>query len=81
MKDAKNEMKRIYDIYVSAWEKNWAFSPLDWTEFEWLASDFKMVAVADLVLIVEANGKPVGFSFTLPNLNENMPKNGRIFPF
>ena len=64
-KDAKNEMKRIYDIYVSAWEKNWGFSPLDWEEFEWLASDFKTVAVPDLVLIVEADKKACRFCFHL----------------
>lgn len=35
-----------------------------------------------LVLLVEDRaGKPVGFSVTLPNVNEIAPRNGRLLPF
>lgn len=81
LKDAKAEIQRMYDIYMKAWEKNWGFAPASRKEFDFLMSDLATVAVADLVLFVEVNGRTVGFSATLPNVNEKMPRNGRLFPF
>ncbi len=81
LKKANEEIAVMYDLYVRAWERNWGFVPLDEEEFQFLMGDLKTVAIADLVLFVEVDGKPVGFTATLPNVNEKMPKNGRLFPF
>lgn len=80
-KDAQAEITRMYEVYTKAWEKNWGFVPLDEEEFQFLMGDLKTVALPSLVLFVEVDGKPVGFCASLPNVNEKMPKNGRLFPF
>ncbi len=81
MNDVPGELKNIFDIYLSAWQKNWGFVPLDFKEWEWLMTDLKQIVVPELVIFVEFEGKAVGFSATVPNVNEHMPKNGRLFPF
>lgn len=81
LNDADNEIDRMFDLYVQAWQKNWGFVPLTKKEFTWLAQDLKEVAIPELVMFVEQDGKPVGFCATLPNVNEVLPKNGRLFPF
>lgn len=81
LSDADQEMERMFELYVKAWQKNWGFVPLTKREFIWLAQDLKQVAIPELVLFVELDGKPVGFCATLPNVNEVLPKDGRLFPF
>ena len=52
-------------------------------ELEHMAKEFRPIADPDLCLIAEVKGEPVGFSLTLPNLNEvfkHLP-DGRLFPF
>ena len=51
-------------------------------EFSHTAKDMKKIVDRDLVFIVEVDGKPAGFSLSLPDLNEALIKlNGRLFPF
>jgi GNAT superfamily N-acetyltransferase len=79
--DIEAEIGRIFDIYISAWEKNWGFAPPDREEFLDLAEPMKQIVIEDLCLFVEVEGRPVAFALTLPNVNEKLPKDGRIFPF
>jgi hypothetical protein len=82
MADFENEVALLFRLYNDTWLKNWGFVPVSESEFHRIASDLKQVVAPDLVLIVEdREGKPVAFSVTLPNVNEIMPKNGRLFPF
>jgi GNAT superfamily N-acetyltransferase len=81
MKDIPREKERIFDIYLQAWQKNWGFVPLSREEFMFLASDLEMVLVPELFMFVEVAGRAVGFAGTLPNINEVLPKNGRLLPF
>lgn len=81
MKDAQAEKERIYDIYVKAWEKNWGFVPLSKKEFMFLAADLELIVIPEMFMFAEVNGKPVGFTGTIPNINEVLPRNGRLFPF
>jgi ribosomal protein S18 acetylase RimI-like enzyme len=74
-------VERIFTLYNEAWQKNWGFVKVARKEFETIVHDLKQVIVPDLVIFVEFEGKPVGFVCTLPNINEVMPKNGRLFPF
>lgn len=75
------EVALIFKIYNEAWQKNWGYVPVEREEFEQTARDLKAVIREELVLFVEVKGKPVAFGFTLPDLMEIMPKNGRLFPF
>lgn len=64
------EVARIQAVYNAAWELNWGFVPMTDAEFEKLARDLRPVVVPELVLLAEADGEPVAFSLTLPDLNQ-----------
>lgn len=82
MADFEAEVARLFRLYNESWQKNWGFVPVTEAEFKNIASDLKQIIVDTLVLIVEdKEGTPVAFSVCLPNVNEVMPKNGRLFPF
>lgn len=83
MKDFKNEVAKIKEVYNKAWEKNWGFVPATDKEFEFLAEGLKMIVNPQYALVAEHNGKFVGFALTIPNINEitiNFKK-GKLFPF
>jgi len=81
MKDFDHEVKLIKRVYNSAWEKNWGFVPMTDAEFDHLAENLKMALDPNLVLIAEVDGEPVGFSLTLPDVNQALLRtNGRLVP-
>ncbi len=83
LKDFKNEAARIKSIYNSAWEKNWGFVPFSDKEFDHLAEALKLTLDPKFGFIAEHEGKPIGFSVALPDINE-ITKNfrkGRLLPF
>ena len=48
-------------------------------EFHYLAERLRKIAQAEQVLLAEVDGKPVGFSVTLPDIHEAIrPLNGRL---
>lgn len=83
--DKKNfwkEVSRIHTVYSQAWEANWGFVPMTDQEIHHLAANLKMIYDPRLVFIAEtSDGKPVGFSLALPDINVLLKKiNGRLFP-
>ena len=81
MKDFKNEAEKVWYIYNHAWIKNWGFVPMTKAEFDHLAKNLKTAIVPDLALMAELDGKPVGFSLTLPDMNQALiHTRGRLFP-
>ncbi len=81
MKDFKNEVNRIKQIYNSAWSKNWGFIPMTDEEFDHLAKNLKLIVDPNLVFIAEVEGKLAGFSLALPDFNQVQIKlNGKLFP-
>ncbi len=82
MKDFEGEVRRIKEIYNSAWENNWGFVPVTDKEFDHLAKEMRPLVVADLVLIAEVKGEPVAFSMTVPDANIALKAaNGRLTHF
>ena len=82
MKDFDAEVARLFGLYNATWEKNWGFVPVTEHEFVAIAHDLRPVVDPALVLIAEdREGTPIGFAVTLPNVNEVMPRNGRLLPF
>jgi hypothetical protein len=82
MKDLKNEVRKIENIYNSAWENNWGFVPITTEEFDYMAESLKMVVDPDLVMFAEVAGDPAGFTLSLPDFNQVLKKmNGRLLPF
>lgn len=81
LRDFDGEIERLNDVYNQAWSKNWGFVPMSREEFRHMAKDMKQIVDPDLVFIAEVNGKPVGFSLTLPNINQALIfTDGRLFP-
>jgi hypothetical protein len=82
MKDLVNDVKLIKEVYNDAWSRNWGFVPFTEAEIDKLAVDLKPIADERMIFIAERDGKPIGFSVSLPNLNEVLAKipNGKLLP-
>lgn len=83
MKKFDQEIEIFRGVYNQAWSSNWGFVAWTKEEFEHVAKSLRQVIDPDLVFIVEDQGRPVGFAFTLPDLNVALRhvRNGRLFPF
>jgi len=83
MKNFKSEAKKIKEVYNKAWEKNLGFVPATDEEFAHTAEGLKLVIDPDFVYVAEHNGEAIGFSLTLPDINQiaKTMKKGRLFPF
>jgi hypothetical protein len=82
MKNLDTELEFIKQVYNSAWELNWGFVPMTDEEIEHLAADLKKIAIPDIILMAEVDGRPAGVSVAIPNINQVLHKmNGRLFPF
>ena len=81
-KNFKEDVSKIKSVYNSAWEKNWGFVPMTDEEFAHSAKDLKQIVDPDFLLIAEQEGRPIGFSLTLPDVNEVLIKikRGRLLP-
>jgi hypothetical protein len=82
LKDWDNELKKLKEIYDSAWEKNWGFYPMTPREFVHSCTEMKLILKPELILIAESHGEPAAFAMTLPNLNEAFQAaNGHLFSY
>jgi GNAT superfamily N-acetyltransferase len=70
MKKYAEEVDKVKLLYNNAWSQNWGFIPMTDPEFDQLADDLHDIIDPDLVFLAEKDGKTVGFSLTLPDLNE-----------
>lgn len=81
LKNFKQELVTIRDIFNKAWARNWGFSPLTEEEFQYLVQDLKLIIDPDLALVAEINGSPIAFTVSLPDLNVALKKlDGTLFP-
>jgi len=83
MKKLDEEVERIKIVYNAAWSENWGAVPLTENEIDELKKKLKSIAIPDMAFIAEIDGKPVGVSLTIPDVNEALIKlqNGRLLPF
>jgi GNAT superfamily N-acetyltransferase len=70
MKKYDQEVARVKELYNEAWSQNWGFVPMTDGEFNQLADELHDILDPELVFLAEKNGKTVGFSITLPDLNQ-----------
>ena len=82
MKNFRQEVGIILEMFNDAWSANWGFVPATEAEADEMSSDLKMVIDARMVPVVEVNGVPAGVALAVPNFNWAIqPLNGRLFPF
>ncbi len=65
-----DEVNKVKELYNNAWSKNWGFVPMTDAEFDKLARDLKPILDPDVVFIAEKDGRTVGFSLSLLDLNQ-----------
>ena len=82
LKNFKQEVARLREIYNSAWDKNLGFVPMTEKEFAYMAKDLKLILDKDFCTIAEHEGKIVGFSLAIPDMNQILikVKRGRLLP-
>jgi GNAT superfamily N-acetyltransferase len=82
MKRFDAEVEAVWQVYNSAWSRNWGFVPMTKDEFLAQGKDMKQILVPDLVLIGEVGDRVVGFALALPDINRALkPAQGNLFPF
>ena len=82
MKSFSQEVEMVWNLYNSAWSRNWGFVPMTREEFLHEAAEMKQILKPDLVLIGEVDGRAVGFALALPNINQALKHSGgNLFPF
>jgi GNAT superfamily N-acetyltransferase len=74
MKRFNEEVELVKSVYNAAWEQNWGFVPLSDHELDHFAQEMKMIVDPDLVLFAFIDGKPVGMSLGLPDVNQALIK-------
>ncbi len=81
-RDFADEVQRCHEVYHGARNDSWGYVDLTDAEFQYMAKRMAQFGVPDHVLLAEVEGKPVGFSVTMPDLNEAIrPLNGRLTRF
>jgi hypothetical protein len=81
MKAFEEDVELVWNVYNSAWSRNWGFSPVSRDEFLFMAHDMKTILEPELVLLGEVRGKVVGFALALPDINLALKyANGRLLP-
>ena len=77
--DFEGDLRRCQQVYNDMRGGGWGFVRLTEAEFRYFAKQISEIAVPQQVLLAEVDGRAVGFSVTLPDLNEAIaPLNGRL---
>lgn len=82
LKNFDREVEMCFEIYNSAWEKNWGFFPMSKEEFKHMAKDMKMLVDPNFFYICEKDGEPVGFMMAFPDFHHVYKRipSGRLTP-
>jgi hypothetical protein len=70
IKNLRQELASLREIYVSGWEKNWGNVPPTDKEMDQLFNDLKDYVDPELGLFVYVRGQLAGFFLALPDMNE-----------
>jgi GNAT superfamily N-acetyltransferase len=81
MKEYAAEMRRARDVYNEFEKVNAIYTPFTEEEFAYVGKDLKMAIDPSIVFFAEVDGKPVGLSLAVPDMNVALkPARGRLFP-
>lgn len=76
------EVERAWEIYNSAWEKNWGFVPMSRESFLHEAQILKFIIHPQFAFMAEVDGHPAGFMIIVPDYHHAFKAigNGRLLP-
>jgi hypothetical protein len=81
MKAFQQDVEQVWQVYNSAWSRNWGFVPMTRDEFLLMGKEMKSILDPGFVLLGEVNGRVVGFALALPDINRALKHaQGRLFP-
>lgn len=82
LRNYKQELRHIMDIYNATMRENWGFTPATWEEMYYSSAPLKEIVDKELVFLAEADGKVVGCSISVPDVNQVMRhiRDGKLFP-
>ena len=76
------ELAAATEVYNTAWQDNWGHVPITAEEFAFKAKDMKAVLDHGLIAIAECEGRVVGLTLAMPDLNVAIKKSrGRLLPW
>lgn len=83
LKHFDEDVRKTLQVYNKAWSQNLGFAPMTDKEFLHAGKDMKMIMDPNLVLLAEKDGECIGFSLTLPDINQVLIKirKGNLLPF
>lgn len=68
LKDLRNEIGILIDIYNEAWSRNWGFLPITSEEADLIAANVGMVLISDLLRFAYVKGEPAAVLATIPDI-------------
>jgi GNAT superfamily N-acetyltransferase len=80
LKNLGNDIGTLLDVYNRCWADNWGFVPATAAEFHHAAKQMVPVLEPNMSCVAELDGKPVGLSLILRDLNMLLPgTDGRLW--
>ena len=70
--DVRREMEIVRELFNRTLGREWGFLPISSADLEFAVRDLKAILDPRLVLVAEADAKPVGIAVSMPNVNEFM---------
>ena len=70
MKNLNKELETIHRLYNQCLDRNWGFYPIALEDLLHAADDLKAIADPSIIVFVCVDGREVGFTLALPNVNE-----------
>jgi hypothetical protein len=76
------EVEIVWEVYNSAWERNWGFVPMTRDEFLHMAKSLKPLLLPQFAFVADVKGEPAGFMLCVPDYNVVLKpnRNGRLLP-
>jgi len=66
----EEELEIVRELYNCTLDRNWGFVPITSEDLQESAKHLREIAIPELLLFVELDGKPVAFGMGLPNISE-----------
>jgi len=70
LRDIEKELRILQRLYNVTLDRNWGYVPVQWEDLEHSAQGLKTIADPSLLYFVMHDGREVGYSISLPDINE-----------